>query len=247
MSGKFYEDGYLIAKNENLEAHKLFSETVRAILEVEDLSLTHKSIPKSKINEARLSAFKALNSLHNFKDLYFSQAETIISEMIGSDISIQKKLNLSIQMPGDETSLLRLHTDTLSGQSPFEVVLWTPLTKCADTNSMFLIGKHTSQIMMNELCNSEKSIGQLEKSYESKKVYLDLSETDILLFSPTLFHGNNINQTHSTRVSINCRFKNIFSPESSNPERRLGTFYELFKVSDLSKIGLDYSDSFWST
>ena len=83
---------------------------------------------------------------------------------------------------------------------------------------------------------------QLEKDYAKYKKYIEISPNQILIFSPTLFHGNEINQTKSTRISINCRFKNIFSPESQNPERRLGTFYQIFKTSPLTKIALSYED-----
>ena len=52
-------------------------------------------------------------------------AKNFILAVLGPDILIQRKLNFSIQMPGDESSLLGMHTDTLSGQSPFELVMWT--------------------------------------------------------------------------------------------------------------------------
>ena len=44
-------------------------------------------------------------------------------------------------MPGDVSSILNLHTDALSGQSVFEIVLWLPLTNAFETNSMYIFQK----------------------------------------------------------------------------------------------------------
>ena len=52
---------------------------------------------------------------------------------------MQKNLNLSIQLPKDTNSLLPLHADTWSGNSPFEVVIWIPLVDCIKTKSMFIL------------------------------------------------------------------------------------------------------------
>ncbi len=46
---------------------------------------------------------------------------------------MQLRVNLSIQMPEDESSLLPVHADTWSGDSPYEVVVWLPLVDCYDT------------------------------------------------------------------------------------------------------------------
>ena len=70
--------------------------------------------------------------------------------------------------------------------------------------------------------------------------FLDVKFGECLIFSPTLFHGNVINETDITRLSINCRFKNLFSHEPKNGERRLGSFYKVLNISPVTKIGLGY-------
>jgi len=49
-------------------------------------------------------------------------------------------------------------------------------------------------------------------------------------------HGSHINVETETRISLNVRFKNIFSP--SGLKNKL-LFFEKFLVSDLVKIGSD--------
>ena len=47
---------------------------------------------------------------------------------------MQKNLNLSIQCPNDNSSLLPIHFDVWSGDSPFEINLWVPLVDCYKLN-----------------------------------------------------------------------------------------------------------------
>ena len=52
---------------------------------------------------------------------------------------MQKRINLSIQLPNDSSSLLPLHSDIWSGDSPFEAVVWIPLVDCFKTKSMYIL------------------------------------------------------------------------------------------------------------
>ena len=59
--------------------------------------------------------------------------------IVGNELAMQNKINLSIQFPNDASSLLPLHSDTWDGDSPFESVLWLPLVNCFKTKSMFIL------------------------------------------------------------------------------------------------------------
>ena len=52
---------------------------------------------------------------------------------------MQKRINLSIQLPNDSSSLLPVHSDVWSGDSPYEVVVWLPFVDCYKTKSMFIL------------------------------------------------------------------------------------------------------------
>ena len=53
-----------------------------------------------------------------------------------------------------------------------------------------------------------------------------------------------LNETNKTRMSLNCRFKSLFSPEYSKTphERVTGTFYKPFTFSPVTELGLNYND-----
>ena len=76
---------------------------------------------------------------------------------------MQSNINLSIQFLNDESSLLPLHSDTWSGDSPFEVVVWLPLVKCYNTKSMYILGPKDSESLTKNFSkksnNSTDSLG----------------------------------------------------------------------------------------
>ena len=63
----------------------------------------------------------------------------MLSNIVGNELAMQNNINLSIQIPNDESSLLPIHSDTWSGDSPFETVLWLPMVNCYKTKSMFIL------------------------------------------------------------------------------------------------------------
>ena len=237
----FLEKGYFIQKVENLKFLKILENKLKDQLGCDELENIHKNIEIDNINKQRINCFREINKIKDWEQGFFSISSSKISNLLGPDISIQSKLNLSIQMPGDSSSVLNLHTDALSGQSVFEIVLWLPLTRAFETNSMYIFSKEKTNQILNQLKNSE-TIGmkKIFDKYKKHANYLKLNFGECLIFSPTLFHGNTLNQTNITRVSINCRFKNLFSHEPTNGERRLGSFYKVLNISPVTKIGLEY-------
>ena len=94
-----------------------------------------------ELNDVRLKLIKSINSDKKFRVSYFELAKTQLKNIIGNELAMQKNINISIQLPQDESSLLPIHSDTWSGDSPFEAVLWVPMVNCFKTKSMFLFNR----------------------------------------------------------------------------------------------------------
>ena len=47
--------------------------------------------------------------------------QNMLNKIIGNELVMQKNINLSIQLPKDESSLLPIHSDTWSGTLPLKV------------------------------------------------------------------------------------------------------------------------------
>ena len=77
------------------------------------------NILKKNLNSFRLSIISEINSSQEYKKLVHLIGKKFIDMIVGNELAIQKNLNLSIQLPRDETSLLNIHADTFSGESPF--------------------------------------------------------------------------------------------------------------------------------
>ena len=137
-------------------------------------------------------------------------------------------------MQGDTTSILNAHSDCSSGDSPFELVLWIPLTDAYSSNSMFIYDKQRS----TDFYHSIKMQNPI-KMYPDKCDFVSVNYGEYIIFSPSLVHGNVLNTTKSTRMSLNIRFKSIFSPYTPTivHDRLYGTYYDIWHTSDMYKWG----------
>jgi sporadic carbohydrate cluster 2OG-Fe(II) oxygenase len=150
---------------------------------------------------------------------------------------MQRRVNLSIQLPGDESSLLPVHTDTWAGDSPFEVVMWLPLVDCFATKSMFLMPPGKDAEIQARL-SSFRSAGELDAAVKPYARYLEVPYGSVLVFSQNLMHGNRVNEESVTRWTMNCRFKTVLSPYA---DKMLGEFFEPINLRPATRMGMRYS------
>ena len=64
----------------------------------------HNHIELKNLNEVRMSIYSSLNSKKDFLKNYFSLAEKHLEIICGNDLAMQRKVNLSIQLPNDNSS-----------------------------------------------------------------------------------------------------------------------------------------------
>ena len=109
-----------------------------------ELKDMHKIISLDKLNSYRLTCFEEINNIPNLKILIYQTVYPHILNLLGFDLAIQKSLNLSIQFPGDQSSLLNKHQDFVSGDSPFQKVIWIPITDAFSSNALHMTNKDNS-------------------------------------------------------------------------------------------------------
>jgi sporadic carbohydrate cluster 2OG-Fe(II) oxygenase len=129
--------------------------------------------------------------------------------------------------------------------------MWVPFTGVSQSNGMYYFDRQTSFEIRQEMPTCEdKGLEYLRQKYWNRRKELEVAEGDVVIFSGTLFHGNMVNKTSTTRISINCRFKNLFSPDAPglvSSERGPGIFYKLLSTGAVTDIGMEYikyGDSF---
>ncbi len=245
---EFLNRGYIIKKIKNKKSLNFIKKLIikkiekQILIKNPDLNKIHKFINKEDLNNFRLSLYEDLNKNERFKFHYFNLGREILYELVGNEIMMQKKINLSIQLPGDESSLLPIHSDVWSGDSPYEINLWMPLVNCYKTKSMYIIkqkdfNKLKVLLRQKKYSDSTKIFGLLKK----KLKWLKVNYGEILIFNQTLPHGNVVNEENTTRISLNCRFKSIFSPYK---DKKIGEFFIPVTTRAMTEIGINYKDPF---
>ena len=91
------------------------------------LNNIHTLVAPHEINELRLTIIKKMNQEKWLRPVIYQLASNALNMIVGNELAMQMRVNLSIQLPGDDSSLLPVHADVWSGDSPFEVVAWLPL------------------------------------------------------------------------------------------------------------------------
>ena len=245
---EFLNRGYIIKKIKNKKSLNFIKKLIikkiekQILIKNPDLNKIHKFVNKEHLNNFRLSLYEDLNKNERFKFHYFNLGREILYELVGNEIMMQKKINLSIQLPGDESSLLPIHSDVWSGDSPYEINLWMPLVNCYKTKSMYIIkqkdfNKFKLLLRQKKYSDSTKIFELLKK----KLKWLKVNYGEILIFNQTLPHGNVVNDENETRISLNCRFKSIFSPYK---DKKIGEFFIPITTRAMTEIGINYEDPF---
>lgn len=246
---RFLDAGYLIQSVESLpdldRIRKLVCFAVRTAIRIDKpvtddqlLNYVHHFIKPDQLNELRLQVITTINANEWVRPAYFRLARRALELIVGNELAMQLRVNLSIQMPEDHSSLLPIHADTWSGDSPFEMVVWLPLVDCHSTKSMFLLPpaacENPAKILIDTSVQDSEALFQ---AVESNLVWLNVNYGQIVLFNQNLPHGNRVNLESETRWTMNCRFKGVFTPYA---DKRLGEFFEPITLRPASRIGLEY-------
>jgi hypothetical protein len=147
---------------------------------------------------------------------------------IGPDLHIQSRPYLRIARPGREDDNIGFHRDTFYGQSPYEVAVHVPLLDLdAESCLKFLPGSHIapeSAFQVVDLGDAAWGRGSQKHEmgfpYAPKAIGGDLSTLvprplafgQVMVFTPAMVHGQDINRGTATRFSFDFRVVNSFAP-----------------------------------
>jgi len=247
----FLSQGYVICDVEDRAAldrmrHEIVSAAVHALgkpLPANDgefLDGLHHLIAIDQLNPLRLALYHEINAKPWFRPTYFRLGRGMLETLVGNELAMQNRINFSIQLPGDKTSLLDLHADVFSGETPYQVVQWLPLVDVRATKSMFILPRPKSEAVIARLADfSEGGMRALYEEIKQDLIWLDVPYGKVLIFCPNFLHGNVVNDEATTRWSLNARFTGLFSPYDS-PEKALGSFYLPITIRPTTRLGMAY-------
>ena len=244
----FIKNGYVIFDVENMNSlnyvKKICQDKVFKILNKKKIKFIkkdilnnfHKYIVNNELNNFRMEVYSKINSNKNILDKYSTLAKNKLDIICGNELAVQRKINLSIQLPNDNSSLLPIHSDVWSGCSPYEVVVWIPLVDVWSSKSMFIFPKKLNDKIYKNFKKYKDSNTLYEKNKKKIK-FLKLKYGQGLIFMHSIMHGNIVNNTLETRWSLNCRYKSLLSPYD---KKTIGETFIPLNVRPATKFGLEY-------
>ena len=235
---EFIDQGYIIRPVADKGALDKIKKLALSKLPDKNLDKTHEVLSVADINTFRLDIIKEINEQPWLRGAYYQIAKPYLDILVGNELAMQLRVNLSIQMPGDESSLLPVHADTWSGVSPYEVVVWLPLVDCHDTKSMyFLPPKVANRLSDNFELHAQGNSEQIFSTIKDDVKWMNVSYGEVLIFNQIYPHGNVVNKENETRWSMNCRFKSLFSPYK---DKKIGEFFEPITMRPVTKVAMSY-------
>lgn len=251
ISKQFFNKGYVIKKIDDIKSlssiRSLFIKSIKKNIEStvnykneNDLfNYVHRKVEVKQLNSFRLKIINDINKSKNIRELYYKISKPLLDIIIGNELSMQLRINLSIQMPKDDSSLLPVHSDVWSGDSPFESVVWLPLVDCYKTKSMYILPPSKYNKMQKLFLKKHSSSSdQIFKKIEKDLKWINIKFGEVMIFNQCLPHGNVINKENQTRWSLNCRFKSVFSPYK---DKKIGEFFEPITLKPVSELAINYN------
>ena len=249
LAEEFGSQGYVIRDVEDRVAlDELRHEVVKIAARLADQPLPkddgefldnlHDVVPVDKLNALRLGVYREMNAHPWFRPTYFRLGRRIIEELVGNELAMQNRINFSIQMPHEQTSLLDIHADVFSGETPYQVVQWMPLVDVSGTKSMFILPRSKSEPVVDRF-KDFADMRSLFDEVQKDLIWLTIPYGKVLVFCPNFLHGNVLNEEATTRWSVNCRFTGLFTPYDS-AEKSLGSFYLPITVRPVTRVGMAY-------
>jgi sporadic carbohydrate cluster 2OG-Fe(II) oxygenase len=200
----------------------------------------HEHVPAAKLNDLRLAVFRGLNELSWLRPSYHALGRKLLAALVGNELAMQNRVNLSIQMSNDDSSLLEIHSDVYGGETPFQVVQWLPLVDVDKTKAMFILPRAKTEAISPKLNTlGESGMKALFDRVKNDLVWLTVPYGKVLIFASHCLHGNVINREATSRWSLNCRFTGLFTPYTGH-EKKLGSFYLPITTRPVSRIGMHY-------
>ena len=260
LENDFQKNGYTVSKTKEQKALSYLQEKILNFVLSSDknakqnfkkyknikeyFSNLHKHVSLNKLNNLRVNVIKKMNRDEKFRENYYLVAKEGLDQLVGNELAMQNKLNLSLQMPHDKNSQLPMHSDIYAGESPFEVVVWIPLMDIkANNQSMYITNPKDNKIINKEVTTTKtKTLSQIYNKHKKKFKFLKINFGEILIFTPILQHGNVVNTTNTTRMSLNCRFKSLLSPYDvfSKTHRNIPHFYKPLQIKPMTRIGFNF-------
>jgi sporadic carbohydrate cluster 2OG-Fe(II) oxygenase len=193
---------------------------------------TTQGMSLGELNKLRIELIRRITAECNVREVVFKAFEKNLRHLLGPDILAQKGTNLVLQPPGDPNPS-ELHRDA-PANSPYEMVVWVPMVNCYGTKAMYILDVDNTEKAFAHLDANPSDWDGFEKYAKSLSVTPPVAFGQALIFFTGCLHGSEINSESETRVSLNIRYKNLFSPSGLKNQLQ---FFSPLRISDVARLG----------
>ena len=250
---KLYEDkGFLVCpgnKDAIDQIHQIVQASVECFLSSRNidykrpllLNRVHDYLEPNLVNDIRLHVLNTLSADCSPNRLYYYSAKKFIDALCCNELVMQRRISLSAQYPNNYDDILPIHADTWNGVSPYDLNVWIPLTDCYGSMCLYLLERPKLHLI-NGLSDHSITSDAIFDRLKDHMTWINIRYGDILIFDQSLPHGYSLNIEDDMQWSMNCRFKNAFSPYV---DKLVGEYFVPITLRSSARIGLRYEDPTW--
>jgi len=222
--------------------------------QIESLETIHKVLSATEITELSRHLQSVCNS-KEFIDKVDQYYNDIVPDLIDQDeYMIQRFFTVRLVIPnqGKVGRLLQFHKDEWTGNGIGILTVWTPITKCYESNSMQIVDTAQSDRISNSCIAERWDNDKIQEECLKYAQPVNLTPGEVFLFQQHHMHGNINNDTDITRWSMDGRIL----PKGGEYHRKLPGGYFRFigeqiddRVIDTSKDYISYAgwNNKWSS
>lgn len=131
----------------------------------------------------------------------------VLPELVDDDFMIQRYFTIRIVIPNQEKEgrLLAFHQGIWVGNGLGLRTIWTPFTKCYETNSMWVMDWDKSDEITQKVYDEKPDYDQIQNMCRGDSWPVTLEPGQAHLFQQHHVHGNYNNETDITRWSMDGR------------------------------------------
>lgn len=177
---------------------------------VSDLRTLHKVIPTEQVYRVSKQLCADTN-LPEFRKMVnaFIREEIAPKGKLEWPIAVQRFFNVRVMLPDKPQGIFPFHTGLLYGHGPASRSLWMPLTDVtADEDrsaSMQIIDVARSREIIRHAADQRLSVDEMTEYFGKESWQCKAGPGSLVFFTQENIHGNFVNTTGKTRVSIDFR------------------------------------------
>jgi sporadic carbohydrate cluster 2OG-Fe(II) oxygenase len=207
--------GYAILPIDDMQSfgklRDLFLQKINSDSNQQDIELVRKKLARL----SKLEINKVMVNLLGFEEaseLMAKSCRSVIHELCGDDIFLQRRANIIFNLPGENQRRQWPHYELMSGISPYTFAIWAPLHDVIDDGGVYYLEEAKSiDIMKIEesqgLVNGPTMFNMVHDEKAAKLKYGEL-----IVFNPFVLHGNSDFESKLARIACSIRFQSIQDP-----------------------------------